>query len=438
MPRDKANIEEADDIISIELGVTRRNLMKQLSAAGLAGGLTGGMAGCASLRQGSPTPSDIEDADGSDDSDGSDGSDGGDGETTNDVQDEGGSDNQIPPFTRVPLIPPPGADQMDLSNPQEQERRMDFVTHNGTNQFFTPVIAGMNDALNRMDWSGSFTGPEGNDQARQVEILNTKVDSLRNGRDLLGTTVLDESSYAAPIRSAIENDITVVQYNTTVDAWDFQFMMEEFDRVLPYVGQQAFPAGNAVGITAYEKAQEILGSDTELTVLPCIAVPGHPALQARTDGFVNSIGAQDNVTMLEQLNVSTDVAQATTRVQDAYSANNDINVILGSGFWGPAAAASLIENEGLQGEMVVGGFDLPESTLQGIENGNITFTVGQDPYSQGFQPVMLAWEYVKRGIPMKDYITGVSIIDESNIEFASQRSGSWDELVDWQDQNYSN
>jgi ABC-type sugar transport system substrate-binding protein len=315
---------------------------------------------------------------------------------------------------------------------------MDFVTHNGTNQFFTPVIAGMNDALNKMGWSGSFTGPEGNDQARQVEILNTKVDSLESGRDLLGTTVLDESSYAAPIRSAIENEITVVQYNTTVDAWDFQFMMEEFDRVLPYVGQQAFPAGNAVGITAYEKAQEMFGSDTELTVLPCIAVPGHPALQARTDGFVNSIGAQDNVEMLEQLNVSTDVAQATTRVQDAYSANNDINVILGSGFWGPAAAAQLVENEGLQGEMVVGGFDLPESTLQGIRNGNVTFTVGQDPYSQGFQPVMLGWEYVERGIPMKDYITGVSIVDESNIEFASQRSGSWDELVDWQNQNYDN
>ncbi|WP_436931605.1 substrate-binding domain-containing protein [Halosimplex halobium] len=419
MAPDSGDIEEADDVVSIELGVSRRKLMKQLSAAGLASGLAG-MAGCSSLRnQETATPTS---GGGGQDGDGGDGG--------------GGGSNQIPEFTRVPLVPPPGADSMDLSEPTHEERRMDFVTHNGTNQFFTPVIAGMNDALNAMGWTGSFTGPEGNDQARQVEILNTKVDSLESGRDLLGTTVLDESSYTAPVKSAMENDITVVQYNTTVDGWDYEYMMDEFGMPLPYVGQRAFPAGNAVGITAYEKAQEILGSDTELTVLPCIAVPGHPALQARTDGFVNSIGAQDNVTMLDQLNVSTDVSQATSRVQDAYSANNDINVILGSGFWGPAAAAQLVESEGLQDEVIVGGFDLPESTLQGIENNTITFTVGQDPYSQGFQSVMLGWEYVERGIPMKDYITGVSIVDESNIEFARTRSGSWDELVSWQDENY--
>jgi hypothetical protein len=41
-----------------------------------------------------------------------------------------------------------------------------------------------------------------------------------------------------------------------------------------------------------------------------------------------------------------------------------------------------------------------------------------------------------RGIPMKDFITGVSIVDESNIDFAQKRSGSWSDLVDYQDQNY--
>jgi ABC-type sugar transport system substrate-binding protein len=337
---------------------------------------------------------------------------------------------------RVPLIPPPTADQMDLSNPSEPTRRMDFVTHNGTNQFFTPVIAGMNDALNKLGWEGEFTGPTGNNQSRQVEIMNTRIDAMQGSRDILGTTVLDSESYARPVSRATENNIPVVQYNTTVDAWDFDTMMSRFGQVLPYVGQQAFPAGNAVGVTAFEKAREQLGQDTELTVLPCIGVPGHPALQARTDGFVNSIGAQSNVTMLEQLNVSTDVAQATTRVQDAYNANTDINVILGSGFWGPAAGAKLVENQGLEDEMIIGGFDLPESTLQGIRNGTITFTVGQDPYSQGYMPAQLAYAYMDRGMPMKDYITGVSIVDESNIQFASQRSGSWPNLVDFQNQNF--
>lgn len=405
--------DDADDVVSIELGVSRRRLMSQLGAAGLAGGLAG-LAGCSALQN-----------------DG-----GGNGTPTGGGEDGGGQSSDLPNFTRVPLVPPPGADQMDLSNPSHETRRMNFVVHNGTNQFFTPVIAGMNDALNLVGWEGTFTGPEGNDQQRQVEMLNTTVDSLQSDRDLLGTTVLDESSYVGPVASAIENGITPVQYNTTVDGWDFEFMMEQFGMPLPYVGQRAFQAGNAVAVTGYEKAKETLGSDAQLTVLPCIAVPGHPALQARTDGFVNAIGDRSDVTMLDQLDVSDDVSQATSRVQDAYTANSDINVILGSGFWAPAAAAQLVESEGLQDEMIVGGFDLTESSLQGIRNNTVTFTVGQDPYSQGFQSVMLGWEYVERGIPMKDYITGISVIDESNIEFASQRSGSWANLVDWQNQNY--
>ena len=412
-----------DGVVSIELGVSRRKLLKQLGAVGL----IGSSAGCNSLRQnqspterqtGTETNTVVDTSDQTD--------------NTNNNQQQG----SIPDFIRVPLVPPATADGMDLSNPTDEQRRMVYVTHNGTNQFFTPVIAGMNDALNMLGWTGQFTGPTGNDQAKQVEILNTQIDSLEGGKDLLATTVLNESSYAAPVKKALDKNIPVAQYNTTVDAWDFDFMMSEFGQVLPYVGQRAYPAGNAVGITAYQKAQEILGEDEQLTVLPCIAVPGHPALQVRTDGFENSIGQQDNVEMLDELNVSTDVSQATTRVQDAYNANPDINVILGSGFWAPAAAAQLVDNEGLQDEMVVGGFDLPSSTLNGIQNGTITFTVGQDPYSQGYRPVHLAYQYMDRGIPMKDFITGVSIVDESNIDFAQKRSGSWSDLVDYQDQNY--
>lgn len=34
------------------------------------------------------------------------------------------------------------------------------------------------------------------------------------------------------------------------------------------------------------------------------------------------------------------------------------------------------------------------------------------------------------GIPMKDYITGVTIIEETNNEFTAKRSGSWPDLFD--------
>lgn len=420
---------DGKDIVSIELGVSRRDLMKQLGGLGLTGGFVG-FAGCNTVRDSSTTTNPQQTV-GTDQ-----GGAGGDG-TDNQANQENGSGSmgsEIPPFQRVPLTPPPTADEIDYADPADPEREVAFVTHNATNQVFVPAIAMMNDAMNHFGWTGEFTGPTGNNQSKQVEILNTKVETLGAG-DVLATTVLDPEAYMSPVKTAVENDIAVTQWNTTVGGWDYDFMIENFGLVIPYVGQTHFPAGNAVGVTAYEKAEEQLEAD-EYVVLATTGVPGHPALQARNEGIRNALARHDNVSVLNLLDVSTDSSQAITRVNDRYNANPDINIILGSGFWAPAAASSLVEDEGLQGEMIVGGFDLPESTLQGIQNGTITFTVGQDPYSQGYITTQLAYEYMDRGIPMKDYITGVSIIDESNIDFASQRSSAWDELVDFQNQNF--
>jgi ABC-type sugar transport system substrate-binding protein len=400
-------------MISLELGVSRRKLMQQLGAAGLAGGLTA-LAGCSSLRSEND----------------------GDAQAAQSGGNGGGGSQELPPATRVPLVPPPTADSMDFSNPTHEEREMVFVTHDA-NEFFVPAIVGMNDGLQRNGWTGEFMGPSsGHDSEQQIETLNTIVNRLEGGRDVLATTVLDENQYEGPVKAAAEKNIPVVQYNTTVDAWDFNYMMENFGNVFPYVGQKFIPGGVAVGETGYEKAQEKLGTD-ELTLLPTNGVPGHPALEKRTEGFRMAFEAQENTTVLDTLNVSDDLGQAITRVQDAYRANDNIDVILGAGWWGSAAAARLIEENGLENELVAGGFDLPEATLEGIRNGYIDFTAGQDPYSQGYLPTQLAWEYMERGVPMKDYNTGISIIDESNIEFATRRSGSWDELRSWQDENYS-
>jgi hypothetical protein len=43
--------------------------------------------------------------------------------------------------------------------------------------------------------------------------------------------------------------------------------------------------------------------------------------------------------------------------------------------------------------------------------------------------------YVERGVEMKDIEWGVSVWDQSNIEFATERR-SWGDLRDWQNNNY--
>jgi ABC-type sugar transport system substrate-binding protein len=403
-----------DGVVSIELGVSRRKLLQQLSAAGLAGGAVA-LAGCNSLRG---EPSDQPAENGTPDNSG------------------GGSDDELPPALRVPLVPPPSADEMDLSNPEDGEREMVFVTH-VVDEFMQGIIAGVNDGLHKNGWTGEFVGPTQHDEQEQIEILRTTIDRLESGRDVVATTVLSRDQYNRPIREAFENDIPVVSFNTNVYSGQYTEMMDEFGNYIPYVGQEFVSAGVAVGQTAVERAREKLGEDQELVALPNIIVPGHPALEQRVEGVRMALEAADNVRVLETLNTGSDQGEAISRINDRYQANPDLNIIVGTAAVDTAAGGRLVENEGLQDEMIVAGFDTPATTIDGIRQGTIDFSVGQDPYSQGYISTQLAWEYMDRGIPMKDYNTGVSIIDEENIDFVERRDGAIPDLIDYQEENYS-
>jgi ABC-type sugar transport system substrate-binding protein len=414
MSRD-SNAPEEDGTVSIELGVSRRNLIKQLSAAGLVAGV-GSLAGCSGLRTDASETQSATSVPG-------------------DQGESSGNSESLPSALRVPLIAPPTADQMNLANPTHEQRRMVFVTH-VVNEFFTGALVGMNDGLHKNGWKGEFIGPSQHDTAQQIEMLNTTIDRLKGGRDVIATTVLDRTQYKRPIQKAFNKGIPVASYNTNVYAGDYNAMMDTFGHYIPYAGQKFVSAGVAVGLTGYERAREQL-DDEELVMLPTIAVPGHPALSKRVEGFRQAFKAQENTVVLDTLNLSDDLSQGISRIQSKYRSNPEINVILGSGWWGPVAGGRLVESQGLKDQMVVGGFDLPKATLNGIQKGTIDFTGGQDPYSQGYMPTQLAWEYMERGIPMKDYNTGISIIDQSNIAFAERRSGAWGQLNEWQRTNYS-
>lgn len=416
MPSEDNRGLDDDGVTSIELGVSRRNLMKQLSAVGIAGGLSG-LAGCGALRSDEQTPTATE---------------------QNTPANDGGGQNSgdaLPSALRVPLVPPPTADSIDLSNPTHEDREMVFVTH-VVDTFMTGIIVGMNDALNNVGWSGEFVGPSQHDPAQQIEILNTTVSRLRNGKDALATSILDKNQYTQPVKNAIDNDIPVASYNTSVYSGEYSEMVDTFGTVIPYVGQKFVEAGVAVGLTGYERAKEKVGDGTEIVAQPTTSAPDHPALSARAEGIRMALEAQDDTRVLDTLNVSGDTSKAINRVSTAYKSNPDTNLILGTALQGAIAGGRLVENNGLQDSMTVGGFDLPEPTLNGIRNGTIEFTAGQDPYSQGSMPVNMMWNYMERGIPMKDFNTGISIIDQSNIEFAAQRSGSWGDLQSWQESNY--
>ena len=62
------------------------------------------------------------------------------------------------------------------------------------------------------------------------------------------------------------------------------------------------------------------------------------------------------------------------------------------------------------------GFDLSEKTLQLIKDGHIRCTVDQQPYIQGFYPVVQLAHFIRYGIMPSNMDAGAAIIDQTNVD----------------------
>lgn len=384
--------------ISIELGkgISRRDVMRQLGGAS-AVGATAGLAGCADLV--------FQD----DEEDGSASGGGGD------------DDADAPDYQLIDLIEPP----TDLDYESEwPEREVSMVTHDAATSFFDPTIAGLHDAANQLGWSANFTGPTGGeDIEEQVTILESTVDA---DPDVIITTILDENAYDAVIQDALDEDIVVLTYNT--NALSTQQMTDRFGRRLSYTGQDNYAAGYVCGLAAAERLES---EDGQVTIGTCC--PAHSALNDRADGIAAALEAETDVET-EVLDITDDSNEGITRIEDHIASTDDLLGIVGTDAY-TWFIAEAFESQGVEDELLGGGFDLEEPTMEAIRDGTMDYTIGQDPYSQGFLPTMLAWLHMERGIPPKDYMTGAEVIDQENIDFALERD-DWSTLLDWQDENY--
>ena len=102
----------------------------------------------------------------------------------------------------------------------------------------------------------------------------------------------------------------------------------------------------------------------------------------------------------------------------------DVRVVLGTGQSDTEAAGRAIERDFASGNYWVAGFDLSPETLRLIDAGHIRCTVDQQPYIQGFYPVVQLVLYLRYGIAPPDIDAGAAIIDRSNVRQVMELSRS--------------
>lgn len=290
-------------------------------------------------------------------------------------------------------------------------QRVTFVVHD-RNPFFAPVQAGFEAFAAAMGWQAQFTGPPQFDVQATVDMQSTAIQSGAAG---LIFTRADDTAFDANILRAKDEGIPVLLSNVAGQGFE--------ELGVGFVGQDFVPAGEVCGREAARYASE-LGRSDGIIVVGNFS-PGNSALEQRAQGIAQGVEQynSDNGTSFtsDVLVTSTDEAEAVGSIDAFYTREGDNVVGWAMTGFDHQFVATWARGRNVSGQFAIGGFDLVAPVLDGISAGDIDFSIGQNPYAQGWIAAALLAMEMNAGFPAFTYDTGAEIVDSTNIEAVVER-----------------
>jgi len=271
-----------------------------------------------------------------------------------------------------------------------------FVNHVTTNPFFTPTQYGAADACKLLGCSYQWTGSENSNVSQMVNALNTAVTS---GADGIAVALIDLHAFNAPVEAAIKAGIPVIAYNADAPG----------NARLSYVGQDLKKAGEEMGV----RIKEAVGSG-EVGLF--IATPGSANLQPRIEG-AEKVLKGSGITA-HSVATGAAVTQEQPAIEAWYQSHKNAKGMYAVDGGSTESLAKVMQKLGLAGKVHAGGFDLTEQTQKLLSEGDIEFTIDQQPYLQGFLPVLQLFQYKVSGTLTgpSEVDTGLKFLDKETVQ----------------------
>jgi len=281
-----------------------------------------------------------------------------------------------------------------------------FVNHVTTNLFFVPTQNGMKDAAALLGLPApKFGGSTTSNVTQMVSYLNSATAAKANG---IATTVITATSFTTPVKNAMDAGIPVVSYNA--DGVVNNGVATIGTNRLCYVGQALYNSGVAMG----NRIKSLVSTPGDVVIF--IATPGSGNIQPRFDGaasvlkpagFTVKSVATGALTSQEAAAEKAFLSGAKSTLKGAFAVDAGSTELLGSS----------LASVGLAGKIPAGGFDLTPNTLKAINAGQLSFTIDQNPYLQGFLPVLYLYLFNLTGglVAPPNTDTGLTFVTKSNV-----------------------
>ncbi|HEX2073022.1 MAG TPA: sugar ABC transporter substrate-binding protein [Geodermatophilus sp.] len=274
------------------------------------------------------------------------------------------------------------------------EPTFSVITHGAAGDAFWDVVqsgaeAGGEDLGVAVDYQSD------GDPQRQAQLVDAAVN---HGVDGIVVSMANPDALHESISAAVEAGVPVVTINSGGER-------SAAFGAIGHVGQDETIAGRGAG--------QRLARDGARHVVCVVHEAGNVGLEQRCAGAAEGLGAP--VTVL-QVDID-DLRDAQSTITSHLQSDPAVDAVLALNSAVAAVAVAAVDDAGSPAQVAT--FDLNRDVIAAIQEGDIAFAVDQQPYEQGYLPIVMLHLYVENlntvggGRPV---LTGPGIVDAGNVD----------------------
>ena len=279
--------------------------------------------------------------------------------------------------------------------------RFRLITIASDEELFHVVERGMRDAAAALNVDADLVGTPGFDIDDVIGMVRSAV---HDGIDGIGLNVFHPTALAGIIAEASAAGVPVIAFN--IDA------AKTGSGNLSYIMQDFFAAGTALGQRAAASV-----ADGE-RVIVAMHDDGVGALEERAAGIEAGLASRSVVA------TRVITGRAPTKgaeILDEALIRLGARAIIGTG-QPDTEAAGIVARRSQERGIYAAGFDLSPGIVDLIAEGHLDCVVDQQPYAQGFYPIVQLTLYRRFGLMPSSLDAGAAIVDRQNVELVRQLS----------------
>ncbi len=296
-----------------------------------------------------------------------------------------------------------------LATPAAQAagERFVLVSHApDSDSWWNTIKNAIREAGEHVDASVEYRNPPSGDLADMARIIEQATASNPDG---IITTIADYDVLRGPITAAIKKGIPVVTINSGTHEQSRNL------GALMHVGQPEYDAGYGAGLRA---------KDAGVTKFLCVNhFFTNPVSVERCQGFADALGVELGSQMIDS---GQDPAGIQAKVEAYLRSNSDTDGVLTLGPTSAHPTLRALDNLGQTGKIYFATFDLSEEIAKGVKDGVIAFGIDQQPYLQGYVPVVILALYNRYGVlPGNNINSGPGFVTKESVGLVEKLAGEY-------------